>query len=149
LGKATGSIEIEASPEKVFDFVFSEKMNDLTKEFYEGKWTSDGPVGVGSIVHYVGTHKHNKGEEWNAKVTEFVKNKNLTMHLTGANKRSHDETHFYSFEPTVKGTKMTFTMDYEMPYSVLGKLIDGLVVKNWVEKENNKVMENLKKALEA
>jgi hypothetical protein len=39
LGKATTSIEIEASPEKVFDFVISEKMNDLTKEFYEGKWT--------------------------------------------------------------------------------------------------------------
>ena len=44
---------------------------------------------------------------------------------------------------------MTITMDYEMPYSVLGKLIDGLLVKNWVEKENNKVMENLKKALKA
>ena len=44
---------------------------------------------------------------------------------------------------------MTITMDYEMPCSVLGKLIDGLLVKNWVEKENNKVMENLKKALKA
>jgi hypothetical protein len=53
------------------------------------------------------------------------------------------------FEPTVKGTKMTLTLDYEMPYSVLGRLIDGLLVKNWLEKEINKVMENLKKALEA
>jgi len=149
LGKATTSIEIEASPEKVFDFVISEKMNDLTKEFYECKWTSTGPVGVGSTAHYVGVHKRNRREEWNAKATEFVKNKNLTMHLTGANKRSHDETLIYMFEPTVKGTKMTLTMEYGMPYSVLGKLIDGLLVKNWVEKENNKVMENLKKALEA
>ena len=149
MGKVTGSIEIEASPEKVFDFVISEKMNDPTKEFYEGKWTSAGPVGVGSTAHYVGMHKHNKGEEWNAKVTEFAKNKNLTMHLTGANKRSHDETLIYMFEPTVKGTKMTLTLDYEMPYSVLGRLIDGLLVKNWLEKEINKVMENLKKALEA
>ena len=29
------------------------------------------------------------------------------------------------------------------------QLIDGLLVKNWVEKENNKVVENLKKALKA
>jgi hypothetical protein len=63
LGKATTSIEIEASPEKVFDFVISEKMNDLTKEFYECKWVSAGPVGVSSTAHYVGVHKRNKGEE--------------------------------------------------------------------------------------
>jgi hypothetical protein len=149
LGKVTGSIEIGASPEKVFDFVISEKMNDLMKEFVEGKWTSAGPIGLGSTAHYVGMHKRNKGEEWNAVVTEFVKNKNLTMHLTGANKRSHDQTNYYTFEPTVKGTKMTLTLDYEMPYSVLGKLIDALLVKNLVEKGNNEVMENLKKAIEA
>jgi hypothetical protein len=124
LGKSTVSTEIEASPENVFDFVISEKMNDLTKEFYEGKWSSEGPVGVGSNAHYVGVHKHNKGEEWNAKLTEFVKNKNLTMHLTGANKRSYDQTNFYTFEPKVKGTKMTITMDYKMPCSVLNKLIE-------------------------
>jgi hypothetical protein len=49
------------------------------KEFAEGKWTSEGPIGVGSTAYYVGVHKRNKGEEWNAEVTEFVKNKSLTI----------------------------------------------------------------------
>lgn len=149
MGNVTGSVEIEASPEEVFDFVISEKMNDFAKEFVEGKWTSVGPVGVGSTAHYVGVHKYNKGEEWNGEVTEFVKNKKLTMYLTGANKRSHDQTNSYMFEPTTKGTKLTMSMDVKMPYSILGELFFVLLVKRMVKKEYfDKIAENLPKALE-
>ena len=149
MAKATGSMEIEASPEKVFDFVISEKMNDLTKQFVEGKWTSVGPVGVGSTAHYVGVHKHNKGEEWNAEVTEFVRNKKLTMFCKGATKHSNDQTNYYLFEPTTKGTKLTMSMEVKMPYSVLGELLFVLVAKRMVKKEYfDKIAENLPKALE-
>ena len=144
MGKVTSSIEIEASPEKVFDFVTDkEKMNDLTKEWVVGKLTSDGPVGVGSTAHYVGMHKRNKGEEWNAEVTEFEKNKKLTMLLKGANKHSDDQTNYYVFEPTGKGTKMTITMDYKM-----NKLLDVLVAHRMIEKANMEMLEKLKKILE-
>jgi ligand-binding SRPBCC domain-containing protein len=149
LGKPTTSIEIEASPEKVFDFVIDmEKMNDASKEWYVGKWTSEGPIGLGSTAHYVGTHKRNKGEEWNAVVTEFVKNRSLTMLLKGANEHSHDQTNYHAFEPTTKGTKFTISMEYEMP-SIRGKLLDVLVAKRMVEGWLAKIAENLKKALEA
>ena len=148
MGKVTSSIEIEASPEKVFDFVASEKMNNLIREFVAGKWTSAGSVGVGSIAHYVGVNERNKGEEWNAEVTEFVKNNKLTMHLTGTNTRSNDQTNYYVFEPTTKGTRLTISSEYKMPYSILGKLIDLLVVKRMVEKTGIKMLDDLKKALE-
>jgi len=149
LGKATSSIEIEASPEKVFDFVISDKGNDIMmKDVAEGKWTSTGPIGLGSTAYYVGVHKRNKGEEWNAVVTEFVKNKSLTMLLKGANEHTHDQTNYYTFEPTTKGTKFTFSMDYEMP-SILGKLLNLLVAKRMIEGWLAKMVENLKKALEA
>jgi len=149
LGKATGSIEIEAPPEKVFDFVTDmKKMNDTSKEWYVGKWTSKGLIGVGSTAYYVGTHKRNKGEEWNAVVTEFVKNKSLTMLLKGANKHTHDQTNYHAFEPTTKGTKFTVSMEYEMP-SILGKLLDVLVAKRMVEGWLAKIAENIKKTIEA
>ena len=106
--KVAGSVEIEASPEKVFDFVISDNGNDIMmKDVAEGKWTSEKPIGLGSTAHYIGVHKYNKGEEWNAKVTEFVQNKNLTMYLTAANEHSHDQTNYLTFEPTSKGTKFT------------------------------------------
>jgi uncharacterized membrane protein len=149
LGKATWSIEIEASPEKVFDFVTSEKINDVYKDFAEGKWTSERPIGLGSTAHYVGTSRYNKGEEWNAEVTEFTKNKSMTMFLKGANKHSNDQTNYYVFEPTTKGTKLTMSMEYKLPYSILGKLIDVLYAKRVLERESTKMAENLKKALEA
>jgi ligand-binding SRPBCC domain-containing protein len=144
LGKVTASIEINASPEKVFAFATDmEKMNDITKEWAEGKMTSDGPVGVGSTAHFVGMYKYNKGEEWDAEVTEFTKNKSMTMLLKGTTKHSNDQTNYYAFEPTSKGTKMTITMGYKM-----NKLTDVLVAHRMIEKENMKVLEKLKKTLE-
>ena len=144
MGKVTVSVEIEASPEKVFDFVISDKANELSPEWFKGEWTSEKPIGLGSTVHYVGLHKYNKGEEWNAEITEFTRNKSLTMFLRGANKKSHDQTNYYASEPTNKGTKVSFTMEYKA-----GKILDVLVVKRMVEREDTKMLERLKKALEA
>ena len=144
MGKVTVSIEIEASPEKVFDFIISDKMNEISPEWFEGKWTSEKPIGLGSTAHFAGTHRFNKGEEWNAEVTEFAKDKSLTMFLKGANKHSNDQTNYYKLEPTNKGTKVSFTMEYKA-----GKLLDALVVKRMVESNNTKMLESLKKALEA
>ena len=144
MGKVTVSIEIEASPEKVFDFIISDKMNEISPEWFEGKWTSEKPIGLGSTAHFAGTHRFNKGEEWNAEVTEFAKDKSLTMFLKGANKHSNDQTNYYKLEPTNKGTKVSFTMEYKA-----GKLLVALVVKRMVESNNTKMLESLKKALEA
>ncbi len=145
MGKVTSSIEIEASPEKVFAYATdNEKMKELTKEWVVSDLTSDGPIGVGSAIHYVGVDKHTKGGEWNAVVTEFTKNKNFTISLKGANKRSNDQTNYYAFEPTSKGTRMTITMDYKM-----NRLLDALAAHSMIEKENMKMLEKLKKILEA
>ena len=143
MGKVSASIEINASPEKVFSFVTSDEFLDLTKEWVKGKITSDGPVGLGSTVHFSGV-KIDKGGEWNAVVTEFTKNKSMTMSLRGASKRSNDQTNYYLFEPTSKGTKMTVTMDYKM-----NKLLDVLFAHRIIEKENRGMLEKLKKTLEA
>ena len=149
MGKVTCSIEIAASPEKVFDFVIDmKKMNEACKEYYLGKWTSEEPIGLGSTANYVGMHKYNNKEEWNAEVTEFVKNKSLTMLLKGANEHSHDQTNCHTFEPTGKGTRFTMSMEYDLP-SIGGKLLQALGGKKMVEIWLVKVAERVKKAVEA
>jgi hypothetical protein len=40
-------------------------------------------------------------------------------------------------------------MDYELPYSVLGKVIDKLKVRKDLDKVMGKMMEDIKKGLEA
>ena len=142
--KLSKSIEIEASPEKVFSFINdTEKMNKAHGGFTKGEYTSKGPVGVGTIVHMVGTHGGSK-TEWDMEVTEFVKNKKVTTHTDKPSKM----TNSLILEPTDKGTKLTHSMEYELPYSILGKVIDKLKVSRDVKKELNIWLPNAKKALE-
>jgi carbon monoxide dehydrogenase subunit G len=146
VAKLTKSVEIEASPEKVFTFANDlKKMNDAMKGWAEGESTSEA-VGVGTKMHYVGVAGGSTAE-WDMEVTEFVKNKKVAMRTIGASK--FKMTNSWTLEPTAKGTKCTFSMEYEVPYSILGKLVDKLKVSKDMEKSMNKMLENMKKALEA
>jgi carbon monoxide dehydrogenase subunit G len=147
LGKLTKSVEIEASPEKVFAFIIdAKKMNEATKGFGEKEYTSAGPVGVGTTAHHI-AKVGGQEREWNTEITEFVKNKKVSDHTIGASKAKMTDS--WTFEPTAKGTKLTTSMDYELPYSLLGKLVDKVKVSKDMEKTMSQLLENIKKALEA
>lgn len=147
MGKVTKSIEIEASPEKVFAFILdSKKLNETSKGSLEMEPTSKGPVGVGSTSHWVATAGGTQSE-WDMEITEFVKNKKMVARTIGASK--FKLTLLSTLEPTAKGTKFSYSMDYELPYSLLGKLVDKLKVGKDMEKNIGAMMENMKKALEA
>ena len=107
--KLTKSIEIEASPEKVFTLVNDmEKMNELGKGFIEAHYTSKGPVGVGTTMHYVARAGGQQAEH-DMEITEFEKNNKVVAHTIGASKLKLQYT--YNLEPTAKGTKLTTTYD--------------------------------------
>ena len=145
--KLTKSIEIEASPEKVFAFMLDmEKLNEITKGFQEAEYTSKGPVGVGTTVHMIGKAGGSQSE-FDTEITEFEKNKKVSMRTIGASKLKMTGSDI--LEPTAKGTKLTRTFDYELPYSILGKIIDKLRVSKDMEKSMEKVLGDTKKALEA
>ena len=145
--KMSKSIEIEASPEKVWAFLSDiEKMNQITKGFLEGEINSKGPVGVGTTVHYVGKAGGSQAE-FDMEVTEFVKDKKLSHRTIRASKVKMTGT--WILEPTGKGTKLTDTYDYELPYSILGKIVDKLRVGKDMEKSTEKELSSIKKALEA
>ena len=54
----------------------------------------------------------------------------------------------FTLEPIAKGTKVTYLMDYEMPYSVLGKLIDKLRFRKAMEKSFEVGLKKLKSMME-
>jgi carbon monoxide dehydrogenase subunit G len=144
--KIIKTIEIEVSPEKAFAFLLDqEKMNKAAKGFSEFEYTSKGPVGVGTTMHYV-TGSGNSTMEFDSEVIEFERNKKFVSHTIGASK--FKGTASFTLEPTAKGTKITYSMEYEMPYSVLGKLIDKVSVHKKMEEGITNALENGKKALE-
>ena len=145
--KMTKSIEIEASPEKVFAFITDvEKLNEIAKGDVEFKQTSEGPWGVGTTLHWI-SKQSGSPMEADFEVTEFEKNKKATMRTVKASKLKLQQTCIV--EPTAKGTKLTYIADYTMPYSILGKLIDKLKVQKDVEKSIDRQLMDGKKALEA
>ena len=145
--KMTKSIEIEASPEKVFAFVTDvDKLNEISKGDVEFKQTSEGPWRVGTTLHWI-SRQSGSPMEADFEVTEFEKNKKATMRTVKGSKLKLQQT--CAVEPTANGTKLTYIADYTMPYSILGKLVDKLKVQKDVEKSIDRILMDGKKALES
>jgi carbon monoxide dehydrogenase subunit G len=147
LTKVTKSIEIKASPEKVFAFLTDiEKLNEIAKGDVEFKQTSKGPWGVGTTMHWISKASGQQIES-DMEVTEFEKNKRATISTVGASKLKLKQT--CAVEPTANGTKLTYIADYTLPYSILGKIIDKLKVQKDMDKSLERQVGDMKKALEA
>jgi carbon monoxide dehydrogenase subunit G len=145
--KLTKSIEIKASPEKVFAFLTDiEKLNEIAKGDVEFKQTSKGPWGVGTTMHWV-SKQGGSPVEADMEVTEFEKNRKATISTVKTSKLKLKQT--CTVEPTANGTKLTYIADYTLPYSILGKIIDKLKVQKDMEKSIDRQLMDGKKALEA
>jgi uncharacterized membrane protein len=144
--KLTKSIEIKASPEKIFAFMLGDKMNDVWGQWMEGKWTSEGPVKVGSISHWTAKPDFKIKGEWDEEVTEFEENKMMTMRTVEGSKMKMGVTGL--LEPTTNGTKVTYIEEYQVPYSVLGMLLDRLSLRKGTEKFMESFLQKLKVAIE-
>jgi uncharacterized membrane protein len=143
MGRVTKSIEIEAPPEEVFNFLNdAEKMNKAHEGFTEVHYTSKEPVGVGTTGHFV-----NKNGTFDAGITEFIKNKKITWHTVEGSQVKVALS--FILEPTTNGTKLINSFDYELPYSILGKLLDKVKVSKGIDKEAALWMGKAKQALEA
>jgi uncharacterized protein YndB with AHSA1/START domain len=148
LTKFSYSIQIEASPEKVFAFATDFKtLNEAGKGFQESEYISKEPHGLSSTIHtisWVGKRK----SEFDEEAIEFVPNKKVTWRIIGA-KQPFKMTSAWIFEPTANGTKLTNSGEYSLPYSIIGILLDKLIVHKDLEKGLIKFQENIKKAIEA
>jgi uncharacterized membrane protein len=82
--------------------------------------------------------------EYDSELTEYVENKKLSWHTEKPSRM--DGT--FKFAPTEKGTKLTFIMDYDLPYSIFGAILDKLKMSKEIDKTLDEATKNLKKILE-
>jgi ligand-binding SRPBCC domain-containing protein len=142
------SIVIEAPAEKVFDF-----MTDIDKivetqppEMEMTVLSRDkGPVRVGSKVKL---RVKAGGQVWEVEeeTIELVKNRRHVHRQKSGGLKKLEATDL--FEPTGKGTKLTTILEYELPYSLLGKVIDKLKVRKDLEKSVDYSMKKTKELTE-
>jgi uncharacterized protein YndB with AHSA1/START domain len=134
---------INRSPQEVFDFMTNPanatKWQDGT---ISGKWGSDGPVGVGSILHTVGKFLGRTLEmeavvtQWNPPSVWGQKGSSGSMKFENTNK----------YEPKDGGTLLVQIFQGET--GGLFKLAEGLAVKQ-MQKRIESDGQALKKLLEA
>ena len=138
------SIEIKAPSEKVWPLLSWERCAEFNPSIKSVKSTSEKKRGVGETAHVVGEGDDQKFE-YDIEVTEYVENERCSWRTT-----SGDWTALgtYVLKPTEAGTELTMITDYQLPYSLLGKIIDKLRVRKGVERNIETALENIKSIVE-
>ena len=144
LARIEKSIEINAPLDKVFSLIRWDKVPEYYDSIKKVEWTSEPKMMVGATVHVVSEIAGSKGE-WNAEVTEYKNNEKVSWRTTGG---SMTIIYNATLDPAKAGTKLITAFDYELPYSVLGKLIDKLRVHKALEKEAEKALQKMKEIAE-
>jgi uncharacterized membrane protein len=145
LARIESSVVINAPSEKVFaklvDFEGMPEWNDVIKEV---KITSEKRKGVGVTFHQVAMAGDTLTES-DAEVTEWIENERFDVRSTAGNLTFLGSN---IVKPVTGGTEVTIVADYELPYSILGKIIDKLKVSKDISKNIESSNQNLKKLLE-
>ena len=141
LGRIDRSVEIKVRPEKVWAIVSWDRVPEWFDIIKKVEHVSEIKDGLGATAHVFAKAGGIKAE-WTSEVFEWKENEKISWHSTGGQVKM---TSSMTFNPINNGTKLTFQMDYDMPYSILGKIIDKL----WVGKDIDASMERgLKKTKE-
>ena len=126
LVKVEGSVEIMAPVGEVFAFFTNPK--NYEKIFAESKvkieMLSNDPIGVGTKYRISLILGGRKVDFHTHEYIEFEKDHRLIDREIEGGLKREDMT--FIFDTTEKGTKVTATIDYKLPYSVLGKVIGKL-----------------------
>ena len=99
---------------------------------------------VGATVH-IATELAGIKSAWEAEHTEIIENEKASWRTTGGGFTGFG---FNAISPTKTGSKVTVMMEYDLPYSVLGKLIDKLRFHKALEKSFDVGLQKLKDMME-
>jgi len=150
LGRVEKAIEIKAPPEKVWEMLawdrFPEWDEGTQKNAKSVEYTSE--VRTLEDKYRVGAtcRMTTKDGDLDFEITESLKNEKITARVTGA-PFGMQPFLTYILEPVEEGTKLTYRMDYEMPWGIFGKFLDKLTHR-MSEKEIERSLEQLKSILE-
>ena len=139
------SIEIKVPAEKVWQLLFWDRIPEWMDIIKKAEYTSKDKDSVGATAHVIGGETAGIKTEWDVEITEYVKNERATWRTTAGNITAIGLT---TLNPTEAGTKLAFVIDYDLPYSIFGKIIDKLVVSREAEKGIERALEKLKNILE-
>ena len=144
LAKIEQTINVEAPPEKVWPMVYYDKIPQWLEMIKKSEFITKEKGVLGAKAHMVAEIAGIKAE-WDAETTEWTENERFAWRTTAGTFTGFGSM---TLKPIKEGTKATVTMDYDLPYSFLGKLIDKLRVGKQMDKGFKVGMEKLKEIVE-
>jgi len=147
LGRVEKSIEIRASPGKVWETLALDRQAEWMGEWKSAKYTSEVRTPEDKYRVSASAHLTEKHGEFDLEVTESLENEKITALSKGKYRypwmggKRVTMTVTYTLKPVEEGTKLTYSMGYEM----------GLLErfgKGYLEKSIEKSLNNLKSILE-
>ena len=145
--KVERSIEIAVPPEKIWPFLVEpEKIMKWFTLLQKFEYTGEQRSGVGTPFYY---EEKSGGRlmKFNYKVTEWVENERLAFIMTAGPAKKDDQV--WSIEATPSGSRFTLMEDFEMPWGIIGKIMDALIVGRTIGKHLEEILANLKSLVEA
>jgi len=145
LNRVEKSIEIKAPPKKVWEMLALDRWSEWYSQLSfvdtkDIKFTSE--VNTPEDKYRVGASAYPSAHPKEGfEVTESLENEKIT-YLHGGSPMT------YILEPVEDGTKLTYVVDYEMPWGIFGKFIEKTIGKRLGERGIEKTLEQLKSILE-
>jgi len=144
--KLQKSIDIAAPPEKIWPYLVEpEKIMKWFTLLRKFEYTDKRCGGMGTTFYY----EEKMGPlltKLHYKITEWVENEKLTFILTSGLPKKDDQ--IWTLEAIPSGSRFTFIEDFEIPWGIIGRLLDKLLVGN-IGKGIEEILGNLKKVIEA
>jgi uncharacterized membrane protein len=144
MSKVGSNVEIHVPVEKIIAFL--EDWHN-TEKWYEGiydwKPTTENTTGNGARFSY---KVKDLGLEirYETEIYDHIKDQSFKLRsVEGPKVDEH-----YLFKPIEGGTRVTYSMDYEVPVPIIGGLLDALVIKSIWAKRVHRSLQNLKRLLE-
>ena len=150
MGRVEKTIEIKAPPEKVWEMLVFARIPEwdegTQKNVKRVEYISEVNIPadkfkVGATANFLGK---NDKLLFPCEITESIENEKIAYYLSYSFVKRIDIS--YVLKPIEKGTKLLYVSDYEMPWGILGKFLDKLMVGSGKEIERS--LENLKSILE-
>ncbi len=147
MGKIEKSVEIKASPERIWEMLAFDRHPEWFEERQSAEYTSKVRtpkdkfrVGASACI----TEKH--FGKFDIEITESVENEKIACVCRGV-PHSTDVVEIFSLEPTEAGTKITFVADGEVT-GLIYRVLEKLFVRRAIEKGTERSLEKLKSLLE-
>ena len=144
--KIQRSIEIAAPPQKIWPYLVEPerilRWFTLLRKF---EYTGEKCSGAGTTFYY----EERSGPmlmKLHFRVTEWVENERLAFVLTSGMLKRDDQ--IWAIEATPSGSRFTAIEEVEMPWGIIGKMMDGMVGRG-VGKHMEEILANLKRLAEA